>query len=99
MKRLPNVHPGEILQEEFLRPLGMSAYHLAKQTRMPVTRVAEILKRRRRIPADTALRLSQLFGNSAEFWMGIQMEYDLSEHRWALQKELGRIVRLESAAV
>ena len=99
MKRLPNVHPGEILQEEFLRPLGMSAYHLAKQTRMPVTRVAEILKRRRRVTSDTALRLSQFFGNSAEFWMGIQMEYDLREHRWTLQEELTRIARIERTAV
>ena len=97
MNRLPNVHPGEILQEEFLGPLGMSAYRLAKQTRMPVTRVAEILKRRRRITADTALRLSKFFGNSAEFWLGIQMEHDLREQRRALQKELGRIPRLERA--
>jgi addiction module HigA family antidote len=97
MNRLPNVHPGEILQEEFLGPLGMSAYRLAKQTRMPVTRVAEILKRRRRITADTALRLSKFFGNSAEFWLGIQMEHDLREQRRALQKELGRISRLERA--
>jgi antitoxin HigA-1 len=98
VKRLPNVHPGEILREEFLGPLGMTAYHLAKQTRMPVTRVAAILNRRRRVTADTALRLSAFFGNSAEFWVGIQTEYDLREHRRTLEKELGKIRRLERAS-
>ena len=98
MKRLPNVHPGEILREEFLGPLGMTAYHLAKQTRMPVTRVAAILNGRRRVTADTALRLSAFFGNSAEFWVGIQTEYDLREQRRTLEKELGKIRRLVRAS-
>ena len=81
MERLPDIPPGEILQEEFLAPLGISGYRLAKDTGMPATRVSQILKGRRRITADTALRLSRYFGNSAEFWMGLQDEYDLREER------------------
>ena len=96
MKTLPNIHPGEILEEEFLKPLNISAYRLAKDTRMPATRVSEILKGRRRITADTALRLSRYFGNSPDFWLGIQIEYDLREERQVLQEDLERIPSYKS---
>ena len=72
MSNLNNIHPGEILLEDFLKPLEISAYRLSKDTFIPQTRVSEIVKGRRRITADTALRLSRYFGNSAKFWLGLQ---------------------------
>jgi len=77
MEKLPNIHPGEVLQEEFLIPLNISAYRLAKETNIPQTRVSEIIKGNRRITADTALRLSHFFGNSAKFWLGLQDDFYL----------------------
>ena len=94
-KRLKNIHPGEVLNEEFLKPLEISAYRLAKETGMPQTRVGDIIHERRGITADTALRLSQFFGNSAEFWLGLQSDYDLEEQRRNLKKELSRITHYE----
>ena len=91
MERIPDVTPGEILREEFLIPMNLSAYKLAKDTNIPATRISEILKGRRRITADTALRLSTYFGNSAEFWLGIQDEYDLRIEKRKIEKELQRI--------
>lgn len=91
MERIPNVTPGEILNEEFLKPMDITAYRLSQDTGMPATRVSQILKGRRRITADTALRFSRYFGNSAEFWMGIQDEYDLREEQERLQPELEKI--------
>jgi addiction module HigA family antidote len=79
MEKLDNVHPGEILSEEFLIPLKISAYRLSKEIRIPQTRISEILKGRRRITADTALRLSNYFGNSAKFWLGLQDDFDIEE--------------------
>ena len=79
--KIPEVHPGEILEEEFLKPLGISAYRLAKETKIPATRISQIIKGKRRITADTALRFGKFFGNSADFWMGIQMEYDLRKEK------------------
>jgi addiction module HigA family antidote len=76
-KRLQPIHPGEILEEEFLRTLGLSANSLARQIDVPVTRISEIVRGRRGITADTALRLARLFGTSAELWLGLQNEYDL----------------------
>ena len=81
MKRLPNIHPGEILKEEFLAPFSISAYKLSKDIGIPQTRISEIIKQNRRITADTALRLSQYFGNSPKFWLGLQNDYDLEEER------------------
>jgi addiction module HigA family antidote len=81
---IPEVHPGEILLEEFLKPLGISAYRLAKETRIPATRISQIIKGNRRLTADTALRFGKFFGNSADFWLGIQMEYDLRKERAAI---------------
>jgi addiction module HigA family antidote len=79
MERLKNIHPGEILLEEFLQPLQISAYRLAKDINIPQTRISQIIKGKRRITADTALRLSSYFGNSAKFWLGIQDDYDIEE--------------------
>ena len=77
MAQLENIHPGEILLEEFLKPMQISAYKLAKETGIPQTRISQIIKGKRRITADTALRLSSYFGNSAKFWLGLQNDYDL----------------------
>ena len=79
MTKLKNIHPGEVLSEEFLIPFGISAYKLAKDIGIPQTRVSQILKGNRRITADTALRLSKYFGNSAKFWLGLQDDFDLEE--------------------
>jgi len=98
MENLSNIHPGEILQEEFLNPLNISAYRLAKDTFLPQTRISEVLKGRRRITADTALRLSRYFGNSAKFWLGIQDDYDLEEGFELKGKELENIQRIPDYA-
>ena len=91
MKKLPNIHPGEVLEEEFLKPLSLSAYRLAKETKIPQTRISEIIKKRRRITADTALRLSKFFGTSPQFWLGLQNDYDLEEEKNHIIKELNDI--------
>jgi addiction module HigA family antidote len=98
MSRLENIHPGEILQEEFLEPLGISAYRLSKETFIPQTRISEIVKGRRRITADTALRLSKYFGTSAKFWLGLQDDYDIEEEQLHRKKELDNIKPIESNA-
>jgi antitoxin HigA-1 len=79
MTKLKNIHPGEVLLEEFLKPLNISAYKLAKDTEIPQTRISEIIKGNRRITADTALRFSKYFGNSAKFWLGLQDDFDIEE--------------------
>ncbi len=76
-RKLRNVHPGEILVEEFLEPLGLSQYRLAKAIRVPMTRIGEICRGRRAITADTALRLGRFFGTSPRFWLGLQEDFDL----------------------
>lgn len=76
-KRLPPIHPGEILLEEFLKPMGISQYRLAKATSVPARRINEIVHGKRAITADTALRLSKFFGMSDRFWMNLQTRYDL----------------------
>lgn len=91
MEKLPNIHPGEVLLEEFLIPLQISQYKLAKDLLIPQTRVSEIVKGRRRISADTALRLSKYFGTSAKFWLGLQDDYDLEESELLLSDELSLI--------
>jgi antitoxin HigA-1 len=77
--RLPNIHPGEILRLEFLEPLNITPYRLSKDIGVAQTRIGEILSEKRSITADTALRLSHYFGNSAQFWMNLQMQYDLRQ--------------------
>lgn len=79
MDKLPNIHPGEILNEEFLIPFAISAYKLSKDLEIPQTRISQIIKGKRRITADTALRLSLYFGNSAKFWLGLQDDFDIEE--------------------
>ena len=81
MEKLANIHPGEILMEEFLIPLEISAYRLSKDLDIPQTRISQIIKGKRRITADTALRLSSYFGNSAKFWLGLQDDYDIEEEK------------------
>jgi len=95
MERLRNIHPGEILQKEFLEPFDITAYRLAKEIKIPQTRISQILKGRRRITADTALRLSAFFGNSAQFWLGLQDNYDLEEERIRIGDELSGIQRMK----
>lgn len=98
MERLSNIHPGEILSEEFLIPMEISAYRLAKETFLPQTRISEIIKGKRRITADTALRFSKFFGTSAKFWLGLQVDYDLEEERSQKENELNNIKPLEGNA-
>jgi addiction module HigA family antidote len=81
MESLENIHPGEILLEEFLMPMEISAYRLSKDTEIPQTRISQIIKGKRRITADTALRLGSYFGNSAKFWLGLQDDYDIEEEK------------------
>ena len=86
--RRVTTHPGEMLREEFLRPLGISQNALAMKIRVPATRIGEIIKGRRAITPDTALRLARFFGNSAEFWMNLQQMHDLSKARLELKKRI-----------
>lgn len=98
METLKNVHPGEILKEEFLLPLGLSAYRLSKDTFIPQTRIGEIIKGNRRITADTALRFSKYFGTSAKFWLGLQNEFDLEEESKAKKTEFENIHPIKTDA-
>ena len=98
MGMLKNIHPGEILKEEFLEPLEISAYRLSKETFIPQTRISEILKGNRRITADTALRLSKFFGTSAKFWLGLQDDYDLEIEKNSKCSELENIKQINSNA-
>ena len=98
MKKLKNIHPGEILQEEFLVPLKISAYRLSKDIGIPQTRISEIVKCNRRITADTALRFSKYFGNSAKFWLGLQDDFDIEEERNQKKSELNAIKQCISNA-
>ena len=98
MERLENIHPGEVLLEEFMKPLDITAYRLSKDLEISQTRVSEILKGRRRISADTALRLSRYFGNSAKFWLGLQDDYDLEEELSKRKLEFQRIKKREENA-
>ncbi len=88
---IPNIHPGEVLREEFLKPMGITPYRLAKSTHIPASRISEIIKEKRGISTDTALRLGKFFGMSAEFWLGLQMEYELREARLHKEHELKKI--------
>ena len=84
-KRVFAVHPGEVLREEFMKPLGLSSYRLAKELHIPIPRVNEIVREHRSITADTALRLARFFGTSPQVWMNLQTEYDLRQ----AQKKVG----------
>ena len=95
MKKLSNIHPGEVLLQEFLQPLEITAYRLSKDLSIPQTRISQILKGNRRITADTALRLSKYFGNSAKFWLGLQDDYDIEHERFLKESELNEIKHFE----
>lgn len=98
MSKLKNIHPGEVLKEEFLEPLGITAYRLSKDTFIPQTRISEILKGRRRVTADTALRFARYFGTSAKFWLGLQDDYDLEEEGINMKSELDEIPKIKTNA-
>jgi len=91
MNKLENIHPGEILLEEFLNPLEITAYRLAKDISIPQTRISQIIKGKRRVTADTALRLASYFGTTAKFWLGLQGDYDIEEERESKKEILLRI--------
>jgi addiction module HigA family antidote len=98
MAKLKNIHPGEILLEEFLLPFEISAYRLSKDIGIPQTRISEIIKGNRRITADTALRLSKYFDNSAKFWLGLQDDYDIEEEQINLKSALKEIKKYSNKA-
>ena len=98
-KKLKPVHPGEILREEFMLPLGLSMNRVAMDLRVPVTRIADIVNERRGITADTALRFARYFKNSATFWMNLQTRYDLEVAEDEIAYKVERDVRpLEAAS-
>ena len=94
MKTLPNIHPGEVLLEEFLNPLGISQNALARATNVPPRRINEIVLGKRSVTADTAVRLAAALGTSARFWLGLQADHDLEEARRILGKKVERIERI-----
>ena len=98
MKKIPPVHPGEILQEEFLGPLGISQNRLGKDLGVSPRRINEIVRGKRAITADTALRLARHFGNSASFWLGLQMDYDLDDASDALATRITHEVHQRAVA-
>ncbi|MEA3495553.1 MAG: HigA family addiction module antitoxin [Bacteroidota bacterium] len=99
MEKLMNIHPGEILLEEFMLPYKLTAYRLAKSLEIPQTRISQIIKGKRRITADTALRLSSFFGNTAKFWLGIQNDYDIEEEKNVHTEMFKRISSLRKKVI
>ena len=97
-ERIKPIHPGEILQEDFLTPMNISAYKLAKETFMDQTRVSEILRGKRSVTIDTALRLSKFFGTSPEFWVNIQTQYDMEMKEAEISEELNKIHTITKAS-
>lgn len=94
MKTLPNIHPGEVLLEEFLVPLGISQNALARAAGVPPRRINEIVLGKRSVTADTAVRLAAVLGTSERFWLGLQADHDLEEARRAIGKDLRKLERL-----
>ncbi|MBA7607087.1 Antitoxin HigA-1 [subsurface metagenome] len=92
-KKIPPLHPGEVLFEEFLKPMGISQNQLGRNLGVSARRINEIIHGKRSITADTALRLSRYFGNSAQFWMGLQMDYDLDVETDRLSQRIKRDVK------
>tara|TARA_R110001583_G_scaffold81330_1_gene217174 strand:+ start:4073 stop:4375 length:303 start_codon:yes stop_codon:yes gene_type:complete len=99
MKKLANIHPGEILLYEFLEPLEITAYRISKDLKIPQTRISEIIKGNRRITADTALRLSKYFGNSAKFWLGLQDDFDIETEIETKENDLKEIKHFQNKNV
>lgn len=89
--KLLNIHPGEVLKEEFLEPMNITAYRIAKETDIPQTRISEIIHGKRSITADTAIRFSKFFGTTAEFWLNLQNLYDLEEEESKHKAEFAAI--------
>jgi len=98
-KKITPIHPGEILLEEFLNPMGISQNRLALDIGVPARRINEIVLGKRRVTADTALRLGKYFGMSPQFWLGLQMDYDLDVAEDKLEKRLDREVHVYNDAV
>src|SRR4030067_615437 len=98
-RKLPPIHPGEVLQHEFLEPLGVSQYRLAKDISVPPRRINEIVLGKRSISADTALRLARYFGNSPQFWLGLQMDYDLDMAEDLLGNRLDREIKVQTITI
>lgn len=92
--RLRNIHPGEVLREEFLEPLNVSAGRLAQDTGIASAQIVDIIRQRSRITADAALRLAKYFGTTPRFWLGLQDDYDLEERQTAISGELEAIQRV-----
>ncbi len=97
MREFPPIHPGEILQEEFLGPMGISQYRLAKDIGVPAMRISKIVCGERGISADTALRLARYFGMSVEFWTGIQTHYEVEQAKMTLADRLEKEVKVLTA--
>ncbi len=95
-----NIHPGEILREEFLKPMGITVYRLAKEIHVPAPRISDIVLEKRGITADTAVRLARFFGTTEQFWMNLQVSYEVRKAKSALKKEVDKIKprKAESAA-
>ena len=98
MRDYPPIHPGEILQEEFLTPMGISQYRLAKDIGVPAMRINRIVRGERGISADTALRLARYFGMSVEFWTGIQTHYEIEKTKMILDDRLEKEVKIFASA-
>jgi len=98
-KKLRPIHPGEVLLEEFLKPMGLSQNKLALNIGVPARRINEVVLEKRKVTADTALRLARFFGTSSEFWIGLQSQYDLDVTADALGQRLEKEVRIYSQVV
>lgn len=98
MKRIANIHPGEVLKEEFLVPMNISVYRLSKETGLSQTRLGQIIAGKRGITAETALKLGKSLGVPAQFWMNLQVLYDIEEAENAFKKELVRIHPITASA-
>ena len=99
VRKVPYPHPGEILLEEFLKPMGITQYRLAKEIGVPQRRIGEIVAGNRSVTADTGLRLSQFFGMSDDFWVGLQLDFDAANAKDLLKETLAKIKPWRSAAV
>ncbi len=98
MKRLPPIHPGEVLLEDFMKPHGLTAYRVAKDIGVPALRINQIVRKRRGISADTALRLARYFGTSAAVWIRMQARYELEVAQAELEKRISKEVKIFRAA-
>ena len=97
-REVPYPHPGEILSEEFMLPMGITAYRLAKDIGVNQQRIGEIVAGHRAITVDTGLRLSRYFGTNDEFWTGLQLDYETAMHKAEIEKQLAAIPRFEPEA-